>query len=137
MILEKTMHFDAAHRLYQYDGKCGNIHGHRWKVELKIETFIGAVPKLHLGMLVDFGELKRRVVDVHDHKLILNSEDPLCTILAGQTDIVQLEGINPTAENFAMSIARAISAYLAERDIAVHVTARVWESETASAEVTV
>ena len=29
--------FDSAHFLAGYQGKCGNIHGHRWRVLLVIQ----------------------------------------------------------------------------------------------------
>ena len=35
----KTEHsFDAAHFLYGYEGKCSNIHGHRWRVVAEIKS---------------------------------------------------------------------------------------------------
>ena len=35
----KTEHsFDAAHFLYGYEGKCSNIHGHRWRVVLEVSV---------------------------------------------------------------------------------------------------
>ena len=33
----KEVEFDASHRLLHYVGKCHNLHGHRWKVEVWIE----------------------------------------------------------------------------------------------------
>lgn len=30
--------FDSAHFLYGYEGKCRNIHGHKWKVEVEIKA---------------------------------------------------------------------------------------------------
>ena len=35
----KTEHsFDAAHFLYGYEGKCSNIHGHRWRVVAEVSS---------------------------------------------------------------------------------------------------
>ncbi len=50
--------FDAAHFLKGYEGKCSNIHGHRWKVivEVKGEDLKQEGPKR--GMVVDFSDLK-------------------------------------------------------------------------------
>ena len=52
--------FDSAHFLAGYEGKCSNLHGHRWRIvmEAKAET-------LHedgqlRGMVMDFGDTKRR-----------------------------------------------------------------------------
>ena len=33
----KEVHLDTSHRLLHYKGKCANLHGHRWKVEVWIE----------------------------------------------------------------------------------------------------
>ena len=42
--------FEAAHRIVNYPGKCDRLHGHNWKVELKIS----ASRLDELGMLIDF-----------------------------------------------------------------------------------
>ncbi|MDP4125504.1 MAG: 6-carboxytetrahydropterin synthase QueD [Bacillota bacterium] len=82
------MHFDAAHFIRNYDGKCANMHGHRWNVEACIEG-----KKLDdLGMLIDFSEIKqamRKSLTMLDHSLLndLPSFGP--------------KGVNPTAENLA------------------------------------
>ncbi|MCB8816571.1 6-carboxytetrahydropterin synthase QueD [Desulfosporosinus shakirovi] len=81
-------HFDAAHFIRDYDGDCSNLHGHRWDVEVCI-----ADKQLdHLGMLIDFKEVKqsiRKTLKLLDHGLLnnLTSFGP--------------EGVNPTAENLA------------------------------------
>ena len=60
-------HFSAAHRLRGYKGKCENIHGHNWKVEI---TFSGQ--KLDkTGMLMDFTDAKKYlkvIMERLDHK---------------------------------------------------------------------
>lgn len=68
--------FDAAHFLRNYGGKCKNLHGHTWVVEIWIEK------KLEPGkdMLIDFVELKK-MIDELDHQ---NLNDYM---------------YNPTAEN--------------------------------------
>ena len=60
MYILKTEHsFDAAHFLYGYDGKCSNIHGHRWRVVLEVCTEDLQEDGQNRGMYVDFGDLKR------------------------------------------------------------------------------
>lgn len=49
--------FDSAHFLAGYDGKCKNIHGHRWRVVLEVS-------KENLddgGMVIDFTDLKHEL----------------------------------------------------------------------------
>jgi 6-pyruvoyltetrahydropterin/6-carboxytetrahydropterin synthase len=71
--LQVKDHFDAAHYIKDYVGKCSRMHGHRWDVELSIEG-----EKLdRLNMLVDFGEIKDLLRGLEENKLdhyILNVE---------------------------------------------------------------
>ena len=59
--------FSAAHALRGYRGKCENMHGHNWKVEV----YVRGEQLDQVGMLVDFKELKeatRRVMKYLDHQ---------------------------------------------------------------------
>lgn len=52
--LQVKVHFDAAHYIKDYQGKCSREHGHRWGVEVVIEG-----KELHdCNMLVDFSAVK-------------------------------------------------------------------------------
>ena len=67
MILKIKTHFDAAHKLQNYDGKCSNLHGHRWEV---IFCFKGAI-NVDSGMVVDFSVIKPVVNRIlPDHKYL-------------------------------------------------------------------
>ena len=48
-------HFDSAHQLRGYEGKCSRVHGHRWDVEVCIE----GTQLDHLNMLIDFTIVKK------------------------------------------------------------------------------
>lgn len=50
-------HFDSAHYIKDYPGKCSRIHGHRWNIELVIEG--RALDKLN--MLIDFSKIKEQL----------------------------------------------------------------------------
>lgn len=68
--------FASAHQLRGYKGKCENLHGHNWKVELSVE----GKALNDIGLLIDFHELKRILGEVLvrlDHKNI--NEIPLLT----------------------------------------------------------
>ena len=60
-------HFSSAHHLLNYKGKCENIHGHNWKVEVYAQG-----NKLdNSNILIDFKVLKKEVnelVEYLDHK---------------------------------------------------------------------
>ena len=52
--LQVKSHFDAAHRIKDYVGKCSRLHGHRWEVEVALE---GEVLD-GMNILVDFSSVK-------------------------------------------------------------------------------
>jgi 6-pyruvoyltetrahydropterin/6-carboxytetrahydropterin synthase len=82
-------HFEAAHFLRGYQGKCENVHGHRYKVVVKIEA-----SKLNkIGLAYDFTDLKRHL------NAILERYDHTCL-----NDVKPYDKINPSAENIAATI---------------------------------
>ena len=92
--------FDAAHFLTNYEGKCKNIHGHRWKVQISIYG------ELNNGMLVDFGILKndlKNLCDYFDHSFIVEKNSlkkELYDMLKEQFLIRDVD-FRTTAENFS------------------------------------
>ena len=76
--------FAAGHALRNYKGKCENVHGHNYRVQLRI---LGdELDKT--GLLIDFGDMKRilrEIIAILDHQFI-NDIEPFTTL-------------NPTAEN--------------------------------------
>lgn len=82
MRLGITDHVDCAHFLPGH-GKCGQLHGHTYKVELVIEG------ENKDGMLVDFADLKaqaRAVLAQYDHRnwndvLDYPSVENICALL--------------------------------------------------------
>src|ERR1700751_4283233 len=95
----KEIRFCYGHRLLNYDGKCRHLHGHNGRAQITLQG-----PGLDgRGMLVDFGEIKRKVqrwIDENlDHNMILCRDDPLLPILRQQGERVYVMDCNPTAEN--------------------------------------
>ena len=98
--------FDSAHFLAGYDGKCGNLHGHRWRVLLTVQSETLREDRQQKGMCVDFAELKkdlRTELDALDHVLIIEQGSLReSTMKALQEEKFQVvEPFRPTAENFA------------------------------------
>jgi len=63
--LQVKTHFDAAHHIRDYPGKCSRPHGHRWEVEVVIEG-----SRLdHCNMLIDFSAVKQAMTDIVDELL--------------------------------------------------------------------
>ena len=75
----KIFSFDAAHFLPDYKGKCRNLHGHTWKLEVEVSGPVGN----ETGMVVDFAKLKEvvnlRILQHLDHSLLNDKvSDPTC-----------------------------------------------------------
>ena len=99
--------FDSAHFLSGYNGKCANIHGHRWMVEVCVseDSLIEAGEKR--GMVIDFGDLKhevRALADFYDHALIYEKgtlkEKTLEALKEENFRLIEVP-FRPTAECFA------------------------------------
>ncbi len=74
----KEIKIEMAHRLQAHSSKCRYIHGHSWKMLIKL-----GAPALSGGMVMDFAHLKNvleEVVGFLDHSLLLQDSDPLCEI---------------------------------------------------------
>lgn len=108
MYILKTEHsFDSAHFLANYEGKCSNIHGHRWRVLIEIESETLVKGGQLDGMVIDFGDLKgdvKDIVDYYDHALIIEEgtmrEETLGCICEDGFRVIKVK-FRPTAENFA------------------------------------
>ena len=99
--------FDSAHFLAGYQGKCSNLHGHRWKLEVTVSSEKLEEEGQIRGMVGDFGELKKDVKDLadeFDHCLIIETgslkEKTMEALAEEDFRIIQVD-FRPTAENFA------------------------------------
>ena len=104
-------HFDAAHFLREYQGKCENLHGHRFKVVVTVE----ASDLNEIGLAYDFTELKRQLAD------ILANFDHTCL-----NDTPPFDKINPSSENIATTIYNRLKSRFQEKVTLSSV--EVWES---------
>jgi len=102
-------HFYASHQLKSYNGKCRNLHGHSFNVEINARG-----NKFKNNMLIDFSKLKD-IIDELDHGHL---NDTL-----GEDD--------PTAEYIAEYLINRLEALYPE----VKFKVVVWESPNASAGV--
>ena len=104
--LKTAAAFDSAHFLAGYEGKCANIHGHRWMIEVTVTGELKTEgPKR--GMVVDFGDLKKAVkalADSYDHTLIFEEgtlTEASLAALGEQGFSLTPVSFRPTAENLA------------------------------------
>ncbi len=114
--ITKQFSFETGHALYGYDGKCKNVHGHSYKLWV---TVIGEPvtdeTNVKLGMVIDFGDLKKMVkqeiVDVFDHATVFNKNTPhieLADELKSRGHDVILVDYQPTSENMIQDFAEKI-----------------------------
>lgn len=109
--ITRRVEFDAGHRVLGHEGKCKNLHGHRYVVEV---TCV-AEELDHLGRVIDFGVVKEKIggwiESKLDHNMILNPADPLLRVkkaivpmIGREPCIMPTQFPNPTAENIAKLI---------------------------------
>ena len=108
--------FSAAHLLHEIGGKCEELHGHNFKVEVTV-----AADQLNSnGLLIDFRFLKKHLSEILeeiDHKH-LNS-------------LNLFAGINPSAENIAKYICEEMELKVKTSGVNM-VRVKIWESENAA-----
>jgi len=105
--LASEQSFDSAHFLAGHEGKCKNIHGHRWRVVVKVKSKTLQTGNPYEGMIVDFAQLKEDIkteADYFDHALLIEKNSLKISTLEALKDegfrIVELD-FRPTAERFA------------------------------------
>lgn len=105
--LKAESFFDSAHFLSDYDGKCENLHGHRWRVVAWIQTEELQREGQEKDMVIDFADFKRVLHGLTkelDHMFIVE-EGSLApeTIAALESETFRLFIVpwRTTAENFA------------------------------------
>lgn len=112
--------FAGAHQLRNFGGKCEELHGHNWK----IEVYVTGNKLDEDGLLIDFALVKKetkKALNKLDHKF-LNELEPF-------------KSVNPSSENIARYIYESLSKKLNNENVRVSkVTA--WESDTACATFT-
>lgn len=86
MIVRRRFEFEAAHRLPNHPGKCRELHGHSYKLFVKVDRAVDETS----GMAIDFSDLK---TIVREH--VLSRLDHVCV-----NDLIE----NPTAERMAIWI---------------------------------
>ncbi|HEX9222222.1 MAG TPA: 6-carboxytetrahydropterin synthase QueD [Candidatus Acidoferrales bacterium] len=111
--------FSAGHALRGYRGKCENLHGHNYKVQITVE---GAQLD-SIGLLCDFLHLKqiiRGIVQGLDHQFL--------------NDLPAFSHVNPSAENLAKHFYEEASKQVAALPASARITGiTVWETDVTSA----
>jgi len=110
-------HFSGAHRLRHLHGKCEELHGHNWKIEVSM-----ASKRLNKeGVVIDFETLKKKlnkVLKTLDHTFL--------------NDLPYFSEIEPSSENIAKYIFDRLKEELKEYP-GILKKVKAWESETSYA----
>lgn len=113
--------FDSAHSLPYHKGQCNKLHGHTYKLEIKVEGIIKGDGGPENGMVMDFKtfdrEIKFIIIDKFDHELLNNFFE------------------NPTAENMVDWISNTLKGleHYHQQKIKL-IMVRLWETENSYAE---
>ena len=109
--------FAAGHALRGYKGKCENVHGHNYRVQV----MVNGEQLDSTGLLMDFVDLRRGIkglVERLDHRFL--------------NDLAPFEKVNPSAENLAKYFSDELEPQVRERGLQVQAVT-VWETDTTSA----
>jgi len=125
----KTVEFAAGHFLPNHRGKCQNIHGHNYKLEVGVRGKIQeSLPSnAESGMVLDFKALSRivdGVAETFDHAFI--NEHAMCDDYS-----------DPTAENMCWWIFEELNDTICNTlENCELFVVRLWEASNSYAEVT-
>ena len=109
--------FAAGHALRGYKGKCENIHGHNYKVQVTVAgEWLDST-----GLLIDFVDLRKAIkglVERLDHRFL--------------NDFSPFDQVNPSAENIAKYFCDELVPQVHNHGLRVQAV-KVWETDTTSA----
>ena len=112
--LKIKSHIASAHFLKGYQGRCKDLHGHTWYIEVVL-----ASEELDpIGMVADFAVIKKQLNE------FLSPLDHVCL-----NDLEHFQRNNPTTENIAKYVYRNFAKVVAPLQVK---RVQVWESETSS-----
>jgi len=114
--ITKQFSFETGHALYGYDGKCKNVHGHSYRLDVTvIGEPIADNTNVKFGMVIDFSDLKKivkeEIVNVFDHATVFNKNTPhveLAKELGDRGHNVLLVDYQPTSEMMVIDFANKI-----------------------------
>jgi 6-pyruvoyltetrahydropterin/6-carboxytetrahydropterin synthase len=131
----KIFTFDAAHQLIGHKGKCSNLHGHTYKLEVVLKGKpLASQGHSDEGFVIDFSDIKRTVqesvVDDLDHAFLAMGNEPILETLTNTGSKVALLSFRTTVENMSSYIAYMLKL----AGLPLH-SVKLWETPTSWAEV--
>jgi 6-pyruvoyltetrahydropterin/6-carboxytetrahydropterin synthase len=133
MIIARQFHWEMGHRLPFHTAGCANIHGHSYKLWVEIDGPCDAN-----GMLMDYGEMKRRiqpVLDRFDHAFICDAGDNLMlTFLLTSGLKFLVVPFQTTAENLVQHLLELLWTEFDSHESLTRMTLRLQETEISYAQ---
>ena len=116
--VKSQIEFDMAHYLSGYNGKCSNLHGHRYKLIVSIKSETLHQEGQLRGMVDDFGNIKAKLKEIEnlfDHKLVIESNEEGLLLAEKLKELpnsfdVLLVPYRPTAEEMSRDIFHKLKA---------------------------
>lgn len=132
--ITKRLEWDAAHRLLRHEGKCKNLHGHRYVALIEVSQTDGGANDV--GRVIDFSVLKERIggwIDKNwDHGFIYQVGDTLGQAAYEEGLKTYVVDFPTTAENLARYLAQTVITKLLPANLVLD-TVTIYETPTSSA----
>ncbi|MFM8282773.1 MAG: 6-pyruvoyl trahydropterin synthase family protein [Planctomycetaceae bacterium] len=139
LALVRQLRFCAGHRLWRHESKCAYLHGHNYRVDVEVVAAAGATAVDHVGRIVDFSLIKRRLLgwldDHWDHAFILFADDAeaIAAVRLSTPSKLFLLPWNPTAENMARYLLEVVCPAVLDDLGVIARQVSVWESDESCA----
>lgn len=134
--IAKEFRWEMGHRLSYHQEGCQNLHGHSYRMAVELDGTLNEG-----GMVLDYGEIKKLVtpfLERLDHSTMLHQDDKeVVTFLCEQGMKTVLVPFHPTAENMAIWFIQELKPSFLPFKNLQKLTIRVYETQTAMAEVSV
>lgn len=110
--IKSEAQFDMAHYLSGYEGKCSNVHGHRYRLIVKLASETLQEDGQLRGMVDDFSNFKhtlKEIVETFDHKLVIEDNEEGIALAEKLLEIsndfsIYFVPYRPTAEEMSRDI---------------------------------
>lgn len=133
--VSRFIDIDAGHRVARHESKCRHLHGHRYRLTVKVSGPIRDDGSPEHGMVIDFGRVKEVLTIVHDlwdHRFLLGEDDPLAPAMRDLPGVVIIP-VQPTAENLTQIAHGILQEHLAPLKVTF---VSIQETTSCSAEMT-
>lgn len=134
--IAKEFSFDMAHMLDGHDGKCQNLHGHTYKLQVEVAGEL-VESGAKSGMVIDFSDLKavvkHEILDKMDHAFIFDSTSERECQVAELLTSLNSKNFGIPMRTTAENMAKYMFDRLQEAGLPVSLI-RLWETPTSYCE---